>query len=186
MSNDKLVNFKADKDTVEIVKQKLEHGEMSDRLRDTLNEIAHGADVAEQTRLKDRLQELRKERREITSDIEALQDKRDEKDREIERVETQLDNLREQQGEYDGALQAIEGQLHEGVRMAPDSVPVKEAARIGDVDTEGVIEAIKERNPDVPDFAFRTAKRSEEPNWKDEQHKRDIEDKDEDKDKDLR
>lgn len=154
MTNDKLVNFKAPKNTVETAKAKLNHGEMSERLRKTLEEIAHGKDVAEQTRVKERLKKEREERREIEREIRDKQQERDEKDRIIERLEEKLDTLSEQEGEYDGFLQSIEADLHDGKHVWKDHGKIEEAAELVDCRPKDVIEDLKERNPNLPESRF--------------------------------
>jgi len=169
MSDDrKQVNFTAPRSTVESAQQKLEHGEMSEELRATLDRIAHGADVAEETRLTDRLEELRGNRRDLRDERDRIESELEENERDIERVERRLDELRETNGEYDGVLAMLESDLHDGVRLMAGSEKVQRAATIGDCSPADVIDDIRDRNPDVPDMAFRPAG-GEEPNWKDEQ-----------------
>lgn len=152
--SEKLVNFKAPEETVEAAKDKLQHGEMSEELRHTLKRIAHGADAAEQTRVKDRLKQLRKQRRQLEEDIQSLQSERDETERDIERLEERLDQLAEQEGEYDGYLKSIEQDLKDGIRVFEGHAKIKQAARIAGCSQADVLRDLQERNPDVPDEQF--------------------------------
>lgn len=163
---DKTVNFKANSQTVKEAKDKLEHGEMSEELRGRLDEIAHGTDVAEENRLTDRIQTLREDRRELRREREQIEEAIEEKNRNIERIEARLDELREQEGEYDGVLAMLETDLQDGVRIMEGTDKVKRAAQIGDCEPKDVIQDLKDRNPDMPDKAFRQARGNEEPNWK--------------------
>jgi len=165
------VTFLAPEDSWEEAKEKAEHGEMSERFRAEVDTVAHGEDVAEETRLTDRLQTLREDRRDLRRERDQIESDLEEVDRKIERVEARLDELREQDGEYDGALAAVESQLEEGVRVTPGAPAVKSAARLGDVTPKDVIQDIRERNPSYPDMAFRTVKGDELANWKEEQEK---------------
>lgn len=165
---DKLVNFNANSKTVEEAKSKLDHGELSEELRATLDRIAHGADVAEETRLTDRLQTLREDRRKLRRDREEIEEQIEEVNRDIERVEARLDELREQDGEYDGVLSMLEEDLHAGQRILGGSDKIKRAAKIGGCSVDDVIDDLRERNPDVPDKAFRPARGDENPRWKTE------------------
>ena len=167
-NNDKLVNFKIDEATLEQAKAHLEHGEMSQRLRETLETIAHGTDVAEESRLTDRLQTLRENRRSLRQERDNIETELDETNRKIERIEQRLDSLREQEGQYDGVLAMLEEDLHDGMRIVGGSNKIKRAAQLGDCSVDEVIEDLKERNPDVPADAFRKAKPHEEGNWQDE------------------
>jgi len=163
--HDKTVNFKANSETVELAKNKLEYGEMSELLRETLDRVAHGADVAEETRLKDALEAIRESKRDLREERQHVERQLEEKSREEERIEQRLDALREQEGEYDGVLAMLEEDLHEGVRIMEGSNKVKRAAAIGDCDPEDVLADLKERNPDVPDKAYRQSKTDEPPKW---------------------
>jgi len=167
--HDKHVGFKANSNTVEEAKSRLDHGELSEELRRTVDRLAHGADVAEETRLTDRLESLREDRRDLKRDREDINDAIEEVDRKIERVERRLDELREQDGEYDGVLSMLEEDLQSGQRILGGSDKIKRAASIGDCSVEAVVDDLRERNPDAPDMAFRPARGDEEPNWKDEQ-----------------
>lgn len=166
--HDKTVNFKANSDTVEEAKSKLDYGEMSEILRRALEEVAHGADVAEETRLTDRLKTLRENRRGLRQERDNIETELDEVNRKIERVEQRLDSVREQEGQYDGVLAMLEEDLHDGMRILKESNKIQRAAKVGDCSAGDVIADLKERNPDVPDEAFRKAKPTEEGNWKDE------------------
>jgi len=163
--NDKLVNFKAPETTVEEAKSGLDHGELSEELRATVQRLAHGADVAEETRLTDRLQTLREERRNKRQERENIEQELEELNRDIERVEQRLDALRDQQGEYDGVLAMLEEDLNDGVRILGGSDKIKRAAKLGDCDVEDVIADLKERNPNLPDAAFERADAQEPANW---------------------
>ena len=163
--HDKQVLFKANSETVELAKDKLEHGEMSKLLRETLDRVAHGADVAEETRLKDALESIREDKRDLRQDRDNIERQLDEKSREEERIEQRLDALREQEGEYDGVLAMLEEDLHEGVRIMEGSSKVKRAAAIGNCESQDVIADLKERNPDVPKKAYRKSETDEPPKW---------------------
>jgi len=165
-NNDKLVNFKAPEESVEQAKSGLEHGELSKELRATIDRLAHGADVAEETRLTDRLRTLREEQRDLRTERDNIESKIDEKSREIERVEQRLDALRDQQGEYDGVLAMLEEDLNNGVRILGGSDKIKRAAKLGDCEVNDVVADLKERNPDVPIEAFTQADAQEPANWK--------------------
>lgn len=164
--NKKQVNFNADVDAYEQAKKKTDYGELSEKLRQRVNEIAYGTEVTERKRLREKLNTLRKEKRDIDKKIEDLTHTRDERQREIENVEQRLDALMETDGEYEGFLQALESDLRDGKRVDPGHGKVERAAELGECDPVDVVEALKERNPEVPDMAFRLPKPHEPANWK--------------------
>lgn len=163
------VGFEAPAETVQRVKRKTEWGGMSEKLRERLDEIAYGTEVTERKRLREKLNDLREEKRDVEHDIESLRHKRDELEREIENVEQRLDVLMDNDGEYEGILQGIEADLHDGKRVAPGHGKVERAAELGECDPQDVIEALKERNPELPDMAFRDAKPWEAADWEEQQ-----------------
>jgi len=165
MTDEKLVNFKADEKLHNAAKQNAEHGELSQRFREVLKELAYGAAATERERVQERLTSLRDQRRDVDADIQRLKSKRDELDRKIERAERKLNELQELDGKYDGMLETIESQLHDGVRFPPGGPPIQKAAGIIDATADDVIADLKERNPDVPDAAFRPARDDEPPQW---------------------
>lgn len=165
--HDKTVNFRADRDTVEAAKKKLEFGEMSERLRETLETIAYGAEATERERLREKLRDKRHEGREIDREIQQLRTDREELNRQIERIETRLEQLEEDDGKYDGVLEMLESDLHDGVRITSGSPRVERAAEIGNCEPPQVIDDLKDRNPNVPEKAFRSAAAGEDPDWRD-------------------
>lgn len=165
---DAQATFTVESDAKERAKRKLDYGELSERLRQTVHEIAYGTDVTERKRLKEKRRDLRSEVREVNREIEELKERREERQREIDRVDERIDALTDDDGEYDGYLQALETDLHDGSRIDVQHGKVERAAEIGNCDPKDVIQALQERNPDVPSEAFRMAKQHEQPNWKDE------------------
>jgi len=158
--------FLVDETTLEEAKGKLDHGELSEELRTTVQRIAHGAEVAEETRLTDHLETLREARRKKRQERDNIEQELEEINRDIERTERRLEQLREQDGEYDGVLSMLEEDLHDGRRILGGSDKIKRAASIGDCSVDDVVEDLRERNPNVPDKAFRPARDDEEPRWK--------------------
>ena len=163
--NQKRTTFIVDEATLEEAKSGLDRGDLSDELRNTVDRLAHGADVAEETRLQDRLETLRGDRRRKRQERDNVEQELEELNRDIERVEQRLDALREQDGEYDGVLAMLEEELHDGVRILGGGDKIKKAARIGDCTTDDVIDDLKERNPDVPKKAYRPSRSDEPPKW---------------------
>lgn len=152
--SDAQINFKIDGDAKELAKEKLDHGELSRRLRETVEQIAFGEEVSKHTQLQQRLRtlrekkdDLRAERRELDAELETIE-------QEITRVEEQLSELDKREDKYEAALEMLEETLAEGGRVYPEHGQVVRAARLGDVDEDQVIADLQERNPSVPEHAF--------------------------------
>lgn len=170
--NRQLVTFKVEEETYEIAKGKLDHGQMSDELRTALNRIAYGTKTTKREQLREELETLRSDKRELDKKIDKLRQERSEKERKIERVEDKLETIRDMEGEYNGALEMLESRLHEGQRIYPEMDGVERAATVGDKTKSDVIGDLKERNPDVPDFAFDVASPHEATNWQNVEDRR--------------
>jgi chromosome segregation ATPase len=160
------VRVLVDADVKQKLKRDLEHGELSERLREEANRIAYGSETAERERVQRELVELREERRDLNDEISSLQHERDEVERKIERAEHRLSELEDKAGEYDGVLAMLEEDLSEGARVFHGTEKVKRAAEIGNCDPEDVIADLQERNPNVPDLAFEKPDPNEHPNWR--------------------
>lgn len=143
------------KSAKETAKQKLDYGGISREVRDRINEIAFGGDLNQRSRLerqrdelKNELREARERRREAEADIESLEER-------IQAIDEKLAGLTTREEKYEAKLEELESRLREdGVRVDIDHPAVGRAAATGSVEKEGVIKTLKERNPDVPDYAF--------------------------------
>lgn len=151
---DSQINFTISSDAKELAKEQLEHGELSERLRETVEQIAFGEEVSKHTQLEERLRtlrekkdDLRAQRRELDAEIETVE-------QEITRIEEQLSELDKREDKYEAALAMLEETLAEGGRVFPDHGQVVRAARLGNVEPADVIDDLQDRNPSVPEHAF--------------------------------
>lgn len=140
----------------ETAKQKLEYGGLSREIQETLERIAFGEDLTQRSRLERQRDELRKElrrkrerRRELNAEIETLEGR-------IDGVDDKLADITTREDKYEAKIEELEAMLRQdGVRLDPNNGAVQRAAKTGGVEPEGVVETLKERNPDVPEYAFR-------------------------------
>lgn len=145
-------------------KRNSERGELSEDVRDLFRRKAYGVDgttdnseleraKAELRDVRERTDDLRKERRRIDAEIETQETR-------AARLEERISKMEEQGEKFETVVDTLESMLLNGARVFPERVD-------NDVDAERVINELKQRNPDVPDHAFRLA-RIEEPNdWRD-------------------
>jgi len=155
------ITVNVDETTVEKVKQKLEHGGLSDTVRQALNRVADNEDVARKRQLKKQLNTLRDNRKDLKNDKREIENELQTINTKIERAEAQLDELRDKEGEYEGHLASISEMLQEdeNKHVFPGVKQVKKAAVAGGVSREEVIEDLKERNPDLPKERFTEGRR---------------------------
>jgi chromosome segregation ATPase len=161
-----MVTFKIDEETYEIAKGKQEHGELSEELRTKLNKIAYGTQTTKREKLREELESLRSDKRDIETQIDQLRDERENKERKIARIEDRLDALRDTEGEYSGALEMLESRLLEGERIYTKLDAVEKASQVGEKTKDAVIQDLQERNPDVPSCAFELSSPHEPMDWR--------------------
>jgi outer membrane protein TolC len=84
----------------------------------------------------------------------------------VQAVEEKLAQITTREEKYEAKLEELEGQLrHDGIRLDPGHPAVKRTAGAGGVDPDGVIRDLKERNPDVPAYAFEDGINDYENDW---------------------
>lgn len=143
------------KSVKETAKQKLPHGGLSKEIQDTLERIAFGEDLSQRSRLerqrddlRETLREKRDKRRELDAEIETLEGK-------INGIDEKLSTITTREDKYEAKIEELEALLRQdGVRLDPEHGAVRRAAETGGVEPEGVVKTLKERNPDVPAYAF--------------------------------
>lgn len=139
----------------ETAKEKLPYGGISREIQETLERIAFGEDLTQRSRLqrqRDELQETlrkkRSERRELDAEIETVESR-------INAIDEKLASVTTREDKYEAKLEELDAMLRQdGTRLDPDHAAVKRAAKTAGVESEGVVETLKERNPDVPTYAF--------------------------------
>lgn len=142
-------------DVKQTAKEKLPFGGLSEEIQDTLERIAYGEELGQRSRLERRREELqadlrdaRERRREVDAGIATLEDK-------IDGVDEKLSSLTSREDKYEAKIEELEAMLRQdGTRLDPAHAAVKRAAETGCVEPQGVVETLKERNPDVPTYAF--------------------------------
>ena len=81
-------------------------------------------------------------------------------------MEQRLDDLRDIEGEYNGALEMLESRLLQGERIYIQLDAVENAAQLGEKNKQDVLEDLKDRNPDVPGYAFELCPVHEPHDWR--------------------
>lgn len=166
MSSDKetrLFGAQIDKETHDILDSRLEYGEKSRLVRDLANTIAYGESWDERTPLdiqiqnvEQQLADARSRRRAANTDIEDLED-------ELERLREMRENRQTREELLEASLVSVESDLRGGMHVDPDHGGVKSVAREYDIEVQAVLDRLKSRNPDVPDYAFDQRMHSPEP-----------------------
>lgn len=144
-------------------KRNTERGELSQDVRDLFRRKAYGsAGTSDNTELeqtqaelndvRDRIDELRKERRRIDAEIETQESR-------ATRLEERVEKLENNTEKFDTVLETLESILLDGGRIYPERVD-------DELEADRVIQELRSRNPDVPDEAFRLSKPDEPFDWR--------------------
>lgn len=145
-------------------KRNTERGELSEDVRDLFRRKAYGAaGTSENTELeqaqaelndiRDRIDELRRERRRIDAEIETQESR-------ATRLEERISKLEEGSDKFETVVETLESMLLDGSRIYAERVD-------DELDAVRVIKELRSRNPDVPDEAFRLSKPDEPFDWRD-------------------
>ena len=145
-------------------KRNTERGELSQDVRDLFRRKAYGsAGTSDNTELeqkqaelndvRDRIDDLRKERRRIDAEIETQESR-------ATRLEERISKLEDGSDKFDTVLETLEKMLLDGSRIYPERVD-------DELEADRVIQELRSRNPDVPDEAFRLSKPDEPFDWRD-------------------
>lgn len=143
-------------------KRETEHGELADEIRDLFRRIAYGTDGEEQGELdrvraeleavRDRKDDLRRERRRVDAEIESVESRET-------RLEERIETLESKDDKFDTVVETLESFLLDGQRIIPSRVD-------DDLDPHRVIEELQARNPDVPAVAFETPAQGDPVDWR--------------------
>jgi chromosome segregation ATPase len=151
---DDQIAFNVDSTTKKAAQADLDHGELSEKLRNSVHKMAFGEDISRREQLDQRIEE-------VSQEIEEHVAQRRHHDAEIDRLIAEKDRLEEtmqtltsRDDQYETTLEMLEEALADGQRVFPGHGQVERAASIGDTPPEEVIEDLKERNPSYPDERF--------------------------------
>jgi len=155
MSDDmEQINFTVDRNAKELAKDKLDYGELSEELRDTVNEIAYGKEVSKREETERKLAQLREDKDKKRAEIRQAQTDLEEIEGEIKRLERELDGMERKEDKYEATLEMLEETLYAGGRVFEEHGQVQKAAKMGETEPTAVINELQERNPSIPSHAF--------------------------------
>jgi chromosome segregation ATPase len=138
-----------------------EYGELSDAVRQAYRIVAYGDDYENTQRLKQRLERAKNEYQRLVEEEDRLEEQKDETEDRIRQLREQLEAAESKEEQYEELLVDLETQVYNGSHVFPRHADVEEAAEISGQSPEEVIEDLKERNPEVPDDAFKPAHKAE-------------------------
>lgn len=151
----KRINVAVPKSVHETAKKKLEYGGITREVRESLRRVAFGEDMNQRSRLEQQMSELQEEREELRAERREI-------DAKIETIETKISGLQDdvsqlssEEERYESKLEELEYRVREdGTRLWPENTHVERVAKASQREPEAVVHDLKQRNPDVPDYAF--------------------------------
>lgn len=146
----------------ESAQDQTEHGELSELVRGLYQRIAFGEEVEERESLKKELERARDKKDDVRAEIRELQAELQSIETKETRIEEKLSEFVEDEQKYIGHLESLESQLYEGTNIDSGHGGVKRAANIGKCEPEDVINDLRDRNPEIPDYAFEKALHSDD------------------------
>lgn len=150
---------------VEQAREKAEYGQIKSVIEQSLVRFVHGEDQSEHARLKTELENITDENAEKRDQIRQLESEIERNEARHQRIQNRIDELNRVEGEFERKLSQIEGLLYDGTRITERHHLVKEAAEMQESEPLTVLGQLKERNPGVPENAYRLAKKGESPSW---------------------
>jgi chromosome segregation ATPase len=153
----KRVVAKVDANTHEVLKRKLDHGELSALIRDIANTVAFGDEWDRQTLIEQRIESKREELRDLRDQRRSIEGKIETVEERIRDLERKRDQIETQEDQYEGALWSFEQSFRAGEFGHLDEGHPRLTSLAAEFDTSpaDLHADLRERNPDVPDFAFK-------------------------------
>lgn len=154
-------------ETAEVAKEKLEYGEWSEYARELAEVIAFGDGFNERTpydvviaKKKDELDHAREMRAEWESEVQSLTE-------EIENLKQEREEYKTTEDQFEGALWQLEQDFRAGeIGHLDETQPkIKNLAERFDKTPESLMETLRQRNPDVPQYAFKPLQAVREKFW---------------------
>lgn len=152
----KALAAEVDAEVHENLKEKLDHGEISELLRRVAETVAYGGTGDKRTIFDERIEMKREEldtkryeRKIVDTDIDRLEQEL----RELERKREQVETKEEQ---FMGEIKGIERRLRAGELpcVFTDHAEIANLKNEYGRSKESIIDLLRERNPDVPEYAF--------------------------------
>lgn len=144
------------KSAKDLALDKTEHGEMSEKIRLLFQSVAFGEELGQRSQLEHEIASIREKKDMISQEIRELQAKKENLEQRERRLENEISSLSTKEDKFEGALEMLEENLYSGSHVFPEHGGVKKAAALSDIEPEGVIKQLKERNPGIPDYAFQS------------------------------
>jgi chromosome segregation ATPase len=148
--------FLVERHVKEAAKDKTQHGELSELCRDLFRRVAFGEEVAEHQQVEQEIQRERERIDGIDQEIRELQTEREKHRTRLSRLEERLSQTQSANDRFDAKLEEIEiEKIYQGVPAVPDLPCIQRAANEVGERPEHVINELRERNPHLPEAAFR-------------------------------
>lgn len=150
------VNHMVPRGIKEQAKQKADQwGELSDAVRRVYRIIARRGEFGDKGELEVELLKAKHDRERLEEQIDELSEQLSVVTEREKEIEEQIATREERESTYESHLEEIESEIRSGQSVFPEHGMVEEAASVGNTNPMSVIDELRDRNPDLPDAAFK-------------------------------
>jgi len=151
----------------EDAKRNTQRGDLAKEVRAVFRRKAYGEGAVDEeskldeakselTSVRERIDDLRRDRGKIDNEIET-------QERRATRLEERISNLEEQQDEVEQAIETLENMLQSGEMMWRKRI--QNATEFDESTADKVLVELKNRNPEIPAYAFEKPKMHQPNDW---------------------
>jgi chromosome segregation ATPase len=149
----KQVSHLVPEDVRDEAKQKAEYGELSDAVRVAYRMIASGSDISA-VRMKLEIEQIEKRLESLSVMEGAIQEEREELLDRRDELNEMLSEMDVRSDKFEKKMEEVEELIRDGMTVFPDHSKIQDVARTTDKTPEEVISMLKDRNPEIPEYAF--------------------------------
>ncbi len=137
-----------------------EYGVVSEAVREVYRLLAEGADL-DAVRLEMKLNMVRRDRKRVEEQIADLRSELDHLGSREDELKERVEQYTDREDEYERLMSELDEELTNGYAVFTDHGKVQKAAQASDKTPSEIMDALRERNPNVPEPLFEDATESE-------------------------
>lgn len=155
LKTDSSYRFTVNSDIHELAINRTEHGELAKMHRMVEYEAAFGETRTEYEQLKAEKEELEDEKDDVDARMRELRSRRESIERRLIRIDNRLENMDSIEDKIESKFESLETLVCSGMHLDKNHPLVEEAAQVADIHEEDVLDRLKDRLPNVPEYAFK-------------------------------
>ena len=144
-----------------------EHGEVSEAVRTAYRIVAFGEEFGGANRLEMELRKVQDEKQRTEAKIREVEAELENLAQREEQIKDRIADVDSRNERFEKTLSDLEAMLDRGEAVFEGHAAVQSAARLGSRNPHEIVETLKDRNPDLPEKAFKDQRKVETP-WRGE------------------